>query len=96
MTITVKSADMSFPLPMVTIVQHVSRTISLARTKESVMSNVYQMVITSDDPDRYLPGSWNFMQSPGMTVWETALDIAKREHVTVLRVLDDNGKEIPR
>lgn len=57
---------------------------------------MYQMIITSSDPDRFLPGSWNFYQSPGMTVWETALDIAKRAHVEVVRVIDEHGKDVSK
>lgn len=54
----------------------------------------YQMIIEGNDPDKYIPPSWNFRQNPGMTVWETALDIAKRENVKVVRVVDENGKEV--
>lgn len=57
---------------------------------------MFQMVIKSNDPDRFLPGSWNFHRSPGMTVWETAMDIAERENVTVIRVLDNEGRNIPK
>jgi hypothetical protein len=59
-------------------------------------TEMYQMVIKPKDPDRYLPPSWDFQKSPGMTAWATALDIAERENVTVVRVIDKNGLEVLR
>lgn len=56
---------------------------------------MYQMVIKANDPDRFVPSSWNFQQDPDKTVWATALDIAERENVTLLRIVDDRGQNVP-
>jgi hypothetical protein len=57
---------------------------------------MYQMSIKTNDVNKWVPSSWNFQQDPGKTVWETALDIAKRENVTVLNIVDEKGRSIPR
>jgi hypothetical protein len=57
---------------------------------------MYQMSIKTNDVNKWVPSSWNFQQSPGMSVWETALDIAERENVMVLSIVDEGGRDVPR
>lgn len=59
---------------------------------------MYQMVIASEDPSRYLPGSWEFGASDNPTqIWAAATHIAEKENVVVVRVVRANdGKEIPQ
>lgn len=56
---------------------------------------MFQMVIKSSDQNRFLPPSWNFEQRAGMTVWETAMAIAEAENVTIIRIIDDRGYNVP-
>ena len=54
----------------------------------------YQMAITSDNPDRWLPGAWRFEceSHDPRVVWEKAQSIATKESVNITRIVDHRGR----
>jgi hypothetical protein len=57
----------------------------------------YTVVIETDDPDRFLPGSWPIdvaSKDPGVVIL-AAQELCESEHVRLVRVIaNSTGKEV--